>query len=74
MALTGLFMGFLPCGLSYAAFSRALAASRLLELLEGGVLLLAFSIGTLPDELLVGTGASVLARRYQNISIASAAY
>jgi hypothetical protein len=62
MALTGMFMGFLPCGLSYAAFSRALTASRPLE---GGALLLAFGVGTLPGLLLVGTGASVLARRYR---------
>jgi len=62
MALTGMFMGFLPCGLSYAAFSRALTASRPLE---GGALLLAFGVGTLPGLLLVGTGASVLSRRYR---------
>jgi sulfite exporter TauE/SafE len=62
MALTGLFMGFLPCGLSYAAFSKALAVSRPIE---GGALLLAFGLGTLPGLLLVGTGASVLARRYR---------
>lgn len=62
MALTGMFMGFLPCGLSYAAFARALTASRPLE---GGTLLLAFGAGTLPGLLLVGTGASVLSRRYR---------
>ena len=62
MALTGLFMGFLPCGLSYAAFSRALTASRPLE---GGAILLAFGAGTLPGLLLVGSGASVLSRRYR---------
>ena len=62
MALTGLFMGFLPCGLSYAAFSRALTVSRPLE---GGALLLAFGVGTLPGLLLVGSGASVLSRRYR---------
>ena len=62
MALTGMFMGFLPCGLSYAAFSRALTVSRPIE---GGALLLAFGVGTLPGLLLVGTGASVLARRYR---------
>ena len=62
MVCTGLFMGFLPCGLSYAAFSRALSASRPME---GGALLLAFGVGTLPGLLLVGTGASVLSRRYR---------
>jgi sulfite exporter TauE/SafE len=33
--------------------------------LDGGAFLLAFGIGTLPGLLLVGTGASVLARRYR---------
>jgi uncharacterized protein len=62
MLITGMFMGFLPCGLSFAAFSRALAASRPLE---GGLLLLAFGLGTFPGLLLIGTGASVLSRRYR---------
>jgi len=55
-------MGFLPCGLSFAAFSRALAASRPIE---GGLFLLAFGLGTFPGLLLIGTGASVLSRRYR---------
>jgi sulfite exporter TauE/SafE len=62
MFITGVFMGFLPCGLSFAAFSRALAASRPLE---GGVFLFAFGLGTLPGLLLIGTGASALSRRYR---------
>ena len=62
MVITGMFMGFIPCGLSFAAFSRALAASGPLE---GGLFLLAFGIGTLPGLLLLGTGASAIARRYR---------
>lgn len=62
MVITGMFMGFIPCGLSFAAFSRALAASRPME---GGLFLLAFGLGTLPGLLLLGTGASVIARRYR---------
>jgi sulfite exporter TauE/SafE len=62
MVMTGMFMGFIPCGLSFAAFSRALAASRPLE---GGAFLLAFGLGTLPGLLLLGTGASVIARQYR---------
>jgi len=62
MLITGMFMGFLPCGLSFAAFSRALAASRPIE---GGLFLLAFGLGTFPGLLLIGTGASVLSRRYR---------
>jgi len=62
MVTTGLFMGFLPCGLSFAAFAKALAASHPIE---GGLFLLAFGLGTLPGLLLIGTGASVLSRRYR---------
>lgn len=62
MAVTGMFMGFLPCGLSFAAFSRALAVSRPLE---GGAFLLAFGLGTLPGLLLMGTGIGFIVRRYQ---------
>ncbi|MGA9480044.1 MAG: sulfite exporter TauE/SafE family protein [Desulfobacterales bacterium] len=65
MLFTGLLMGFLPCGLSFAAFSRALAAGGFLD---GFLLLSAFGIGTLPGLLLIGTGASALARRYQHHS------
>jgi sulfite exporter TauE/SafE len=65
MLFTGLLMGFLPCGLSFAAFSRALAAGGFLH---GLLLLSAFGIGTLPGLLLIGTGASALARRYQRHS------
>ncbi|MFZ1200875.1 MAG: sulfite exporter TauE/SafE family protein [Desulfobacterales bacterium] len=62
MVFAGLMMGFLPCGLSFAAFSRALAAGGVMR---GFLLLAAFGIGTLPGLLLIGTGATTLARRYQ---------
>lgn len=62
MLLTGMIMGFLPCGLSYAAFSRALASG---DPIEGALLLAAFGMGTLPGLLLLGTGASRLARKYR---------
>ncbi len=63
--LFGLMMGFLPCGLSYAAFARALACGGLLE---GGLLLLVFGLGTVPGLFLIGTGASGFVRRYRQIS------
>jgi sulfite exporter TauE/SafE len=65
MFLAGLLMGLLPCGLSYAAFARAIAAGAPLQ---GALMLVAFGIGTLPGLLLIGTGASALARRYQRQS------
>ena len=65
MFLTGLLMGLLPCGLSYAAFSRALAAAAPLQ---GALMLVFFGFGTLPGLLLIGSGATALARRYQRQS------
>jgi hypothetical protein len=62
LSLVGLMMGFLPCGLSFAAFSRALASGGPLR---GAALVFAFGLGTLPGLLLLGTGVSSLARRYQ---------
>jgi sulfite exporter TauE/SafE len=62
MLLTGLIMGFLPCGLSYAAFSRALATA---DPWIGSTFLLVFGLGTLPGLLLIGSGAAALARRYR---------
>lgn len=63
--MTGLVMGMLPCGLSFGAFARALATT---EPLEGAGLTLVFGLGTLPGLLLLGTGLSVLARRYRRHS------
>ncbi len=62
---TGLIMGLLPCGLSFAAFARALATA---EPLAGAGMALAFGLGTLPGLLLLGTGLAVVARRYRRHS------
>ena len=48
----GFLMGLIPCGLSYAAFARAVPAGGALQ---GAALLAAFGIGTLPGLLLLGT-------------------
>ena len=58
----GLILGWLPCGLSYAAFARALAAR---SISSGALLTLAFGVGTLPGLLVIGTGAGALWRRYR---------
>jgi len=63
--LVGVIMGFLPCGLSFAAFSRALPAGGAFR---GALLVFVFALGTIPGLLLLGTGASGLARRYQKHS------
>ncbi|MFC1642982.1 sulfite exporter TauE/SafE family protein [Myxococcota bacterium] len=61
LILFGALLGLLPCGLSYAAFVRALPAGGALP---GALLLAAFGIGTLPGLLLVGGVASQVARRH----------
>jgi len=65
MLLLGMMMGFLPCGLSFAAFSRALPSG---SPIHGAALVFAFALGTVPGLLLLGTGASGFARRYQSQS------
>ena len=63
--LMGLILGGLPCGLSYAAFARALADARMLP---GAAMTLIFGVGTLPGLLTVGVGAAVFFRRYRRLS------
>lgn len=65
MFLLGMVMGFLPCGLSFAAFSRALPSG---SPIHGAAMVLTFALGTVPGLLLLGTGASGFARRYQTHS------
>lgn len=65
MLAVGVIMGFLPCGLSFAAFARALPAGGPLK---GAALVLAFAVGTIPGLLLLGTGASGIVRRYRRLS------
>jgi sulfite exporter TauE/SafE len=57
----GLVLGFLPCGLSFAAFARALPAGGAPA---GALAVLVFGLGTVPGLLLLGTGASRFARRH----------
>ena len=58
-------MGTLPCGLSYAAFARALAGAGILP---GAGMALIFGIGTLPGLLAVGIGAAVFFHRYRRVA------
>jgi len=61
----GLFLGLLPCGLSFAAFARALPSGGFWQ---GGLLVACFGAGTLPGLLLLGTAASQLLQRYRVLS------
>ena len=48
--ILGMMMGFLPCGLSFAAFTRALPSG---SPIKGAALVFAFALGTVPGLLLV---------------------
>ncbi len=65
MLPVGLMLGLLPCGLSYAAFARALPAGGPVE---GGALVLAFALGTVPGLLILGTAASKIMLKYRALS------
>jgi hypothetical protein len=69
LLVTGMLMGTLPCGLSYAAFVRTLAAGGWAH---GAWQAFAFGLGTLPALLLVGTAAMGLLRRHRRLSDAVA--
>ena len=53
--LLGVSLGFLPCGLVYAAIMIVASTGEVLLALVGMVI---FSVGTIPGLLLVGLGAS----------------
>jgi hypothetical protein len=56
----GTLMGFLPCGLVYAALMRAIGAATALG---GALTMLAFGLGTGAALLAVGLGSSALTRK-----------
>ncbi len=62
LLLMGVFLGGLPCGLSYAAFAKALSGA---QMFPGAVAALVFGLGTLPGLLAVGAGAAVFLNRFR---------
>lgn len=62
LLLMGLLLGGLPCGLSYAAFAKALAGA---SVLSGAFMALIFGLGTLPGLLAIGAGAALLLHRFR---------
>ncbi len=58
----GLALGFLPCGLLYAAIAAAAATA---DAFAGGLAMVAFAAGTVPALLAVGLAGHVAARRWQ---------
>lgn len=66
----GLLWGWLPCGLVYSVLIWAVAAGGFIE---GGLLLLAFGLGTLPNLLAMGVFAAYLTRFVRNPRVRAAA-
>ncbi len=62
--LYGLVWGWLPCGLVYSMLIMALSAG---SALEGGLVMLAFGLGTLPNLLLMGSFAFFFTRLSRHI-------
>jgi len=55
----GIMWGWLPCGLVYSAVSYAAVAG---DVTTGGLVMLAFGLGTLPSMVLAGFGSQWLAK------------
>lgn len=62
--LAGLVWGWLPCGLVYSILIWSMAAG---SWYEGGLLMLSFGLGTLPNLLLAGVFAAQLASFVRNV-------
>lgn len=58
----GLVLGFIPCGLVYAAGAKAAAAGGIPQAM---LTMLAFGLGTLPALLMVGLGANAISARFR---------
>lgn len=61
--LYGMIWGWLPCGLVYSALTWSLASG---SLLQGGLFMLCFGLGTLPALIATSMGASFLIPILQN--------
>jgi sulfite exporter TauE/SafE len=67
--LTGLALGFLPCGLLYGALLAAAASARPAM---GAAAMLVFGLGTVPSLVLVGIAGQAAGRRWQRgVSVAA---
>jgi len=64
--ILGLVWGWLPCGLVYTALFWAIASG---SPIEGGLLLLSFGLGTLPNLLLMGVFASALGNFIRHVRV-----
>ena len=69
--LAGVFTGFLPCGLVYAFLAFAATTG---DMLQGGLTMVAFGLGTVPLMVVAGLGGSVLGRTAQTRVLRLAAW
>ncbi len=66
MLLVGILWGWLPCGLVYSVLIWSLSTG---DMLEGGLLMLAFGLGTLPLMLTISLSATHWFRRLQQPAV-----
>lgn len=66
----GMLWGWLPCGLVYSTLVWAVSSGGAWQ---GGALMLAFGLGTLPNLLLVGLAAGAVARLARDVRVRRAA-
>lgn len=64
--LYGLVWGWLPCGLVYSMLIMALSAG---SALNGGLVMLAFGLGTIPNLMLMGSFAFFFTRLSRNLTV-----
>ena len=61
--MRGVLLGFIPCGLLYAA---VMMAATLANPLSGMVAMWLFTLGTMPALLIASSGADLLSRKWQH--------
>ncbi|NKF51465.1 sulfite exporter TauE/SafE family protein [Shewanella sp. WXL01] len=64
--VAGLIWGWLPCGLVYSTLTWSIASG---SMLQGGLIMLAFGLGTLPALLSAGVAAKQLAQWVQHKAV-----
>ncbi len=62
----GLVWGWLPCGLVYSMLIMALSAG---SMIDGGLVMLAFGLGTIPNLMLMGSFAFFFTRLSHNLTV-----
>ena len=69
-AITGLLNGFMPCPMTFA---MAIKATSAMNIMDGGLLMLAFGAGTLPTMLFVSVAFGKMSTQFRGLMFKSAA-